>query len=261
MRASPPTPPLAGVLDFTDRVVVVTGASGGVGSGIARRFGEAGATVVVHYHRDAVGAESVRAAIGRDAFCVAADLAQPGGAASLAAMVTERVGSIDTWISNAGLQPVQALTDMTRAEFDEVIAANLGAVFECTLAAANHMRAEGLRSVVNVASIEGIQPAAGHSHYSASKAAVLAHTRAAALELGPTGIRVNAVAPGLIDRPGMAEAWPDGVARWEAAAPLQRLGTAADVADACLFLASPLARWITGAVLVVDGGVLSRPTW
>ena len=88
-----------------------------------------------------------------------------------------------------------------------------------------------------------------------------AFDKKASLELGPTGIRVNAVAPGLIDRPGMAEAWPEGVARWEAAAPLQRLGTAADVADACLFLASPLARWITGAVLVVDGGVLSRPTW
>lgn len=261
MRASPPTPLLAGILDFTGRVVVVTGASGGVGSGIARRFGEAGATVVVHYHRDVVGAESVRAAIGRDAFCVAADLAQPGGAASLAALVSERAGGIDTWISNAGLQPVKALAEMTRAEFDEVIAANLGAVFECTLAAANHMRADGLRSVVNIASIEGIQPAAGHSHYSASKAAMLAHTRAAALELGPTGIRINAVAPGLIDRPGIAEAWPEGVARWEEAAPLRRLGTPADVGDACLFLASPLARWITGAVLVVDGGVLSRPTW
>ena len=74
-------------------------------------------------------------------------------------------------------------------------------------------------------------------------------------------IRVNAVAPGLIDRPGLAEAWPEGVARWEAACPLGRLGQPEDVADACLFLASPAARWITGAVLVVDGGVLARPTW
>ena len=99
-----------------------------------------------------------------------------------------------------------------------------------------------------------MQPAAGHSHYGAAKAAVVAHTRAAALELGPLGIRVNAVAPGLIARPGIAEQWPDGVARWEAACPLGRLGEPDDVADACLFLASDAARWITGAVLVVDGG-------
>lgn len=256
-----PHVPLAGILDFHGRVVVVTGASGGIGSGIARRFGEAGATVVVHYHRDADGAEVVRASIGRDAFCIAADLAAPGGAGALAAAVVSKVGGIDTWISNAGLQPVQALNDMTRGDFDAVMAANMGAVFEATTAAASHMRTDGFASIVNISSIEGIQPAAGHSHYSASKAAVLAHTRAAALELGPLAIRVNAVAPGLIERPGIAEAWPEGVARWEAAAPLHRLGTPEDVADACVFLASPLARWITGAVLVVDGGVLSRPTW
>jgi 3-oxoacyl-[acyl-carrier protein] reductase len=249
------------VLDFTGRVVMVTGASGGIGSGIARRFGQAGATVAVHYHRDRAGAEAVRASIGGASFCVAADLAAAGGAAALAEEVAERAGGMDTWISNAGLQPVQALRDMTRAEFDEVMAANVGSVFDGTAAAAVHLRAGGFGSIVNIASIEGIQPASGHSHYSASKAAVLAHTRAAALELGGSGIRVNAVAPGLIARPGIAEAWPEGVARWEAAAPLHRLGTPEDVADACVFLASPLARWITGAVLVVDGGVLSRPTW
>ena len=113
-------------------------------------------------------------------------------------------------------------------------------------------------AIVNVASIEALQPAAGHSHYGAAKAAVVAHTRAAALELGPLGIRVNAVAPGLDRPPGDRREWPEGVARWEAACPLGRLGEPADVADACLFLASDAARWITGAVLVVDGGVLAR---
>ncbi len=116
-------------------------------------------------------------------------------------------------------------------------------------------------AIVNVASIEGLQPAAGHSHYAASKAAVIMHTRAAALELGAQRIRVNAVAPGLIDRAGLADAWPDGVGRWLAACPLERLGTTEDVADAVLFLLSDAARWITGTTLVVDGGMLARPTW
>ena len=87
------------------------------------------------------------------------------------------------------------------------------------------------------------------------------HTRAAALELGRVGIRVNCVSPGLIDAPGLARAWPEGVARWHAAAPLGRLGEPADVADAVLFLVSPAARWISGANLVVDGGVLAHNTW
>src|SRR4029079_17894897 len=104
-------------------------------------------------------------------------------------------------------------------------------------------------AIVNITSIEAESPAAGHSHYNAAKAGVLMYTRAAALELAAHGIRVNAVAPGLIWREGIEEAWPDGVARWKRAAPLGRLGRAEDVADACLFLASPAARWITGASL------------
>ena len=122
-------------------------------------------------------------------------------------------------------------------------------------------RTERTAAIVNVSSIEGLQPAFDHSHYAASKAAVLMHTRAAALELGPAGIRVNSVSPGLIDAEGLAESWPEGVERWHAAAPLERLGLPADVADAVLFLAAPAARWITGANLVVDGGVLAHNTW
>ena len=168
-------------------------------------------------------------------------------------------GRLEAWVSNAGVQPVAGLLDMDEDEFASVVAGNLTTTFHSTQAAAARLVEGG--AIVNVASIEAFQPAAGHSHYSAAKAAVVAHTRAAALELGPAGIRVNAVAPGLIDRPGLDAAWPDGVARWQAACPLGRLGQPDDVGDACLFLASPAARWITGAVLVVDGGVLARPTW
>jgi NAD(P)-dependent dehydrogenase (short-subunit alcohol dehydrogenase family) len=116
-------------------------------------------------------------------------------------------------------------------------------------------------AIVNVASIEGTHVAPLHAHYNAAKAAVLMYTRAAAREFGQHNIRVNAVSPGLIWRHGLDLAWPDGVQRYTRAAPLGRLGTADDVADACLFLVSDGARWITGAELVVDGGVLTNTVY
>src|SRR5258706_66112 len=112
--------------------------------------------------------------------------------------------------------------------------------------------------IVNITSIEAENPAPSHSHYNAAKGGALMFTRAAAAELGPHGIRVNAVAPGLMWSEDIEQNWPDGVARFRAAAPLGRLGMPEDVADACLFLASPAARWITGASLTVDGGVMAH---
>ncbi len=104
-------------------------------------------------------------------------------------------------------------------------------------------------------------PAPGHAHYAAAKSAVVMHARAAAQEYGPDGIRVNTVSPGLIERDGLAEAWPEGVRRCREASAVGRLGRPEDVGDACVFLASPLASWITGHDLVVDGGATARPTW
>jgi len=101
----------------------------------------------------------------------------------------------------------------------------------------------------------------GHSHYATSKAGLLMLTRAAALEFGSAGIRINCVSPGLIDREGLARDWPDGVARWHDRAPLGRIGSAIDVADAVLFLLSPAARWISGANLIVDGGMSAQNKW
>ena len=115
--------------------------------------------------------------------------------------------------------------------------------------------------MVNVASIEGSDPAAGHGHYATSKAGLLMFTRASALEFGGDGIRFNAVSPGLIDRVGLREAWPDGVARWLDESPLGRMGSATDVANAVLFLLSPAAEWISGANLVVDGGMSAVSRW
>jgi len=143
-----------------------------------------------------------------------------------------------------------------------VLDANLKSVHLCTQVAAARMieRGEG-GAIVNIASIEGSDPASGHSHYATSKAGLLMLTRASALEYGRAGIRCNAISPGLIDRDGLAERWPEGVERWLDKAPLGRLGTAEDVAAAVLFLLGPDASWISGANLVVDGGMSAVSRW
>jgi len=254
-------PEVGRLLDFSGRVVIVTGAGSGLGQGVARRFAEAGARVVVHYRRAAEGATAIVDAIGRDrAVAVEADLTRPKEAASLVAAAVRDFGRVDALVNNAGIYPLAGVLDMTPAQWDEVVAANLTSVFLCTQAAARQMVAQGGGgAIVNVTSIEARSALPSHSHYSATKAAADAHTRASAQELGPHGIRVNAVAPGLIWREGIEKMWPEGVGRWLDVVPLRRLGRPEDVADACLFLASPAARWITGVTLTVDGGVLTAP--
>lgn len=259
-------PAVSDLLDLTGRVALVTGASGGIGAGIARRLHEAGACVGVHYRSDAQGAERLVAELGSRSTAVggltAGDLTMEASIEGLLDLLERQFGVVDLLVNNAALQPVAPMVDMEATEFDAVMHANVGGVFRVTRAVTRRLVVAGKPgAVVNLASIEGLQPAFSHSHYSASKAAVLMHTRSAALEFGPLGVRVNAVAPGLIDREGLGEQWPEGVERWQAKAPLARLGTAQDVADACLFLLSNAARWITGASLTVDGGMLTHPIW
>ncbi|GAB1510402.1 SDR family NAD(P)-dependent oxidoreductase [Actinophytocola sp. KF-1] len=248
--------------DLSGTAVLVTGASGNIGGGIAWRFAEAGSAVVVHHHRGAAAAEALVARIaaaGGRATAMRADLADDVACHDLVHAAAGWAGRLDALVNNAGVQPVEDLAGMSAERWRAVLETNVDSVFACTQAAAEVMADGG--SVTHVASIEATQPAPGHAHYSSAKAAVVMHARAAALEYGARGIRVNAVSPGLIDRPGLADDWPDGVDRWQRAAPLTRLGTPADVANACVFLASPLAAWITGQNLVVDGGVSARPTW
>jgi NAD(P)-dependent dehydrogenase (short-subunit alcohol dehydrogenase family) len=258
--------PVKGLLDLSGRTVIVTGASGGIGSGIARRMAEAGANVVCHYNGNRTGADAVVADIertGGKAAAAQADIASAEGVAALVDHTLKTFGKLHAVVNNAGHQPVEALLDVSEASWAKMMAINAGGPFLLTRAFAEHVRAsktEGA-SVVNIASIEGHNPAPGHGHYATSKAALLMFTKAAALEFGNLGIRVNAICPGLIHRDGIEQGWPEGVARWNKAAPLGRLGQPEDIADAALFLVSDAARWITGADLVVDGGVSTHPTW
>lgn len=258
-------PDLHSLLDFRERVVIVTGGSGGLGQGIAQRFAQAGARVVVHYHASPAGAQAAVqriAAAGGQALALSADLLQAVAAANLVEQAVASYGRVDVLINNAGIYPAASLLEMTTAQWDDVINANLRSAFLCTQAVARQMIRQGQGgAIVNITSIEAENPAPNHSHYSAAKAGMLMLTRSAAAELGRCGIRVNAVAPGLIWRQGLEQDWPEGVARYQAAAPLGRLGRPEDVADACLFLASAGARWITGANLTVDGGVLTQQVY
>ncbi len=248
--------------DLSGTIACVTGASGVIGRGIALRFAEAGAAVAVHHRRPGAADEVVAAieAAGGRARAFAAELTDDQACHALLDAVADWGGRLDALVNNAGVQPVEALGELTADTWRAMLDSTLTSAFSCTQAAARLMRENG-GSVTHIASIEARQPAAGHVHYSAAKAALVMHARGAALEYGPRGIRVNTVSPGLISRPGLDEDWPEGVERWHRAAPLGRLGTPADVGNACVFLASPLASWITGHDLVVDGGVTARPTW
>ncbi len=255
-------PKIEDLLDFTGRTLLVTGAGRGVGAGIAVRFAEAGADVAVNFRSSSDGAEEVVEQIrglGRRAVAIGADVTHGEEVERLVSKAIEEFGRLDVLINNAGSYPLASVEEMTEGAWDAMIDSNLKSVFLCTQAVARQMieRKQG-GAIVNIASIEGEGPAPLHSHYNAAKSGVLMHTRSAAMELGVHGIRVNSVSPGLVWREGIEEEWPEGVHRWEEIAPLGRLGHPTDVADACLFLASPGARWVTGANLRVDGGMLSR---
>ncbi|BCS31191.1 short-chain dehydrogenase [Luteitalea sp. TBR-22] len=256
------TPPVASLLDLTGTTALVTGAGSGIGTGIAARLAEAGARVAVHFHTSRAGADAVVATItqaGGQARAFGADLTRPDEVEGLVSAVTGTLGAVDILVNNAGTYPLGTIIDVDFAEWQAVVSANLSTVHLVTQATARALREAGRPgAIVNIASIEASNVAPAHSHYIAAKAGVVMYTRSAARELGPLGIRVNAVSPGLIGRPGLAEAWPQGVQAYTAATPLGRLGEFEDVADACLFLASPAARWITGVELIVDGGVLTN---
>jgi NAD(P)-dependent dehydrogenase (short-subunit alcohol dehydrogenase family) len=250
------TTAVSDLLDLSREQVLVTGASGNIGQAIAARLAEAGARIIAHYHHNEAAAEALIAKIGGGR-AVFADLTDES---SVSGMLESADATMV--VNNAAVQTLQSLGEMSFSEWQVMMTTNLDSVFLVTQRVATAWSRAGRGgSIVNIGSIEGLDPASGHGHYATSKAGLLMLSRAAALEYGQTGIRINSVSPGLIDREGLAQEWPEGVDRWCDRAPLGRVGTPNDVADAVLFLLSPAARWISGANLVVDGGMSTNGKW
>lgn len=250
--------PVNELLSLNDAQVLVTGASGTIGAAIARRVASAGAQVALHFRNNASAIEGLAGDLAGQAITVQADLSEEAGVADLFAQLAAKRFAPTAIVNNAADQSIANLADMSSHDWRHMMASNLDSIFYICQHATTNMDGG---SIVNVSSIEGLDPAAGHGHYASSKAGLNMLTRAHALELGDRGIRVNAVSPGLIRRDGIEEAWPEGVARWQQRAPLTRLGEADDVADAVFFLISDAARWISGANLVVDGGMTAQSKW
>lgn len=249
------------MLDLSDRVVLVTGSAGTIGRGICRRLAGAGASLGLSHLSASPVIEELMADLDVATFFHAADITDASSVDRMIDEVANHFGRIDAVVNCAGIQPTAPLASLSPEEWRSMLDVNLTGTHLVTQAAAARMALAGGGSIVHIASIEGMQPEPLHGHYATAKAGVIMHARAAAIEFGADGIRVNSVSPGLIGHDGLPTAWPEGIARWKAAAPLGRLGTPEDIGDACVFLVSPLSRWITGTNLVVDGGVSARPTW
>jgi len=244
------------------KVALVTGGTRGIGHAIARGLGQAGAKVYINGRSDAGGAEARLRAAGIDATFVAADLMEPDAPAALVNDVAERAGQLDVLVNSAGVAIHGDTVDYPEETWRALMTINLDAVFRCCKAAIPIMRAGGGGSIVNVGSMSGIASNIPQNQvaYNASKAAVHMMTKSLASELALDGIRVNAVAPGYIQtdlsQGGIDN--PEMFPIWKRMTPMQRVGQPEEVATAALFLASPAASYMTGAVLVIDGGYTTR---
>ena len=243
-------------LDFSRKVVLVTGSSRGLGAAMVQAFAKRGARVVVNYIADESGqnktdAHNVANEIA-DALVIECDVTQPDAVEAMMNEIREKLGGLDVLVNNSGIIRDRTMKKLTLDEFESVVRVNLTGTFNVTQKAAVVLNSGG--RVINLSSVSGQMGLFGQANYSSSKAAIIALTKVSARELARQQITVNAIAPGFIDV-GMSKGMPDEVTEnFKKQIPLGRLGDASEIVDAALFLASPMASYITGHVLNVNGG-------
>lgn len=242
------------------KVAIITGASRGIGKGIAEVFAKHGANVAFTYSSSAASAQELETALnalGVKAKGYQSNAADFDQAHKLIEDVLAEFGTVDILINNAGITKDNLLMRMSEEDFDLVIDVNLKSVFNMTKAVQKTMLKNRAGSIINMSSVVGVKGNAGQTNYAASKAGVIGFTKSVALELGSRNIRCNAIAPGFIETEMTGKLNEDVVQGWRESIPLKRGGTTEDVANACLFLASDLSAYVTGQVMNVDGGMLT----
>lgn len=242
-------------IDLSSQIALVTGASRGIGASIVKALGSAGAHVIVNYRQNREGAQEVAHAVnssGGSAEVLGFDVTDEQDVGSRIRDIVERHGKIDILVNNAGISKDALLLRLKPETLNEMIDVNLKGSFFCTFHAARYMIKQRRGRIVTISSIVGLGGNAGQSAYSATKAGLIGMTKSFAKELAPRGVLVNAVAPGLIDTEMTRGLDQDALL---SAIPLKRIGSPGDVAGAVLFLCSELSSYITGQVLVVDGGL------
>ena len=248
----------------SNKRALVTGASKGVGRGIALGLAAAGWDVGVNYHSDSEGAGATVAEIesrGQRAWVLPADVGDSSQVNEMVDRFLQEAGGLDLLVNNAGVQTWAPLLELKEEDWDRTIRTNLKGTFLCMQAAAQVMREAAGGSIINIGSGANKAPFPNLADYCASKGGIETLTTLAAVEFGPLGIRVNCVAPGCIEIERTQEEDPDYAETWSAQTPLRRIGQVNDVADSVVYLASEAAGFITGQTLYVDGGLWSQIPW
>ena len=240
-----------------NNIALITGASRGIGRGIALQLARDGWDICVNYSRQREAAEAVAAeirALGRSAIAVQADVADSAAVASMLRTIEARLGPVSLLVNNAGIAGQALFQDVSDEEWDRYLAVNLTGARNTIRSALPHMLREKRGCVINISSMWGLRGASCEVAYSCTKAALIGLTRSLALELAPSGIRVNCVAPGVVHTEMVQTLGEETLQQLAEETPLGRLGTPEDIANVVSFLASEKASFLTGQVLTADGG-------